>query len=331
VAMFFVAMLALLLQLQRDVPDAVLSQFLSHRLFDVVVVAACDDMHGGVIGLSIHAPDVDVVHVDHALDLAKVLLDLLHVNAVGRLFQEKVDHLLQILDGMDQNEDGHANGHQGVDDIKIGKAHHDGTDENDDPAQHVLQHMQVDCLLVQRVALSCHQRRAEIDDNAHHGEHDHAVIVDLGRVNDANRGIVNDHHRAKQKDQRRDHTADDGIPGIAVGVCFVRLPLAFLFEKEGNANAGRISNVVDSVRDDRHASRPQTADKFEDGKSQIEQKRDQNILFGFHFFRSSTGSGSILSNFIHLTALKLPNVSLTISQKEKVLSYFFKMFSKSTI
>jgi len=185
VAMLRAAVLALGFQLQRGVPDAVLAKLLADFFLDLVTVAARNDVHCGIVALSVHTPDVDVVNVEDALDVRQVLADLLHVDAVGRFFQEQIEHLPKIFDGVDKNKDRYADRKDRIKQRKIGKAHHDGTNEDDNPAEHVLQHMQIDRALIQRPALAREHRRQEIDANADDREQDHSVVIDGGRGKNA--------------------------------------------------------------------------------------------------------------------------------------------------
>ena len=68
--------------------------------------------------------------------------------------------------------------------------------------------------------------------------------------------------------------------GVNLGVKFI----AFLLEKKRDADACRIANIVDRVRNDRHASRKNAAYELKNRKSQIQDKGDQNIFLAFHSF-----------------------------------------------
>ena len=67
VAGLLVAMLALLLQFQRHMADAVLCQFLTDGMLDMVVVSVCHHMHSGKVALAVHAPNVDMVDIQNTV------------------------------------------------------------------------------------------------------------------------------------------------------------------------------------------------------------------------------------------------------------------------
>ena len=70
VAMLLVAVLALALELECRVSDAVLLQFITNFVLDLVRVAVCYHVHSGIIALPVHAPNVNMVHAKHTGDLA---------------------------------------------------------------------------------------------------------------------------------------------------------------------------------------------------------------------------------------------------------------------
>ena len=114
VAVLLVAVLAFFFELKGGVAYAVLSQLLSHLVLDMVRMAVGDHVHGGVITLPVHAPDVDVVNVYDTFDLAKMLLYFVNIHTVGGLFKKKIQNLFEIFDGVHKNEYCHADGHYGV-------------------------------------------------------------------------------------------------------------------------------------------------------------------------------------------------------------------------
>ena len=69
VTTLLVAVLALALQFKRCVANAVLTEFFAYGILHRVVVGIRHDMHRSVIVLSVHAPHVDMMHVDDAVDL----------------------------------------------------------------------------------------------------------------------------------------------------------------------------------------------------------------------------------------------------------------------
>lgn len=55
-------------QFQSGMPDAMLFQCLSHQILDSMGVCIGDDVHGGIMLLSIQTADVNVMDVFNAID-----------------------------------------------------------------------------------------------------------------------------------------------------------------------------------------------------------------------------------------------------------------------
>ena len=89
-AMLLVAMLPFLLQLQSYMADAMGAQFPSNHVLDLMGFAACHHMHGGVMTAAVHAPNMDVVHIQDAVNFHKMLANLLNLDTVGRFFKKQI-------------------------------------------------------------------------------------------------------------------------------------------------------------------------------------------------------------------------------------------------
>ena len=63
VAIRLVAMFAGVLQLQRHVDNALLLQLLPQGMLDLMPIPGGHHVHGGVVAVAVHAPDMDVVNV----------------------------------------------------------------------------------------------------------------------------------------------------------------------------------------------------------------------------------------------------------------------------
>ena len=268
-AILFVAMLAGGFELEGCVGDAVLGELLADGVLNMVRVSLGDHVEGCVIVISVHAPNVDVMHILHALDVRKMLANFVYVNAVGRFFEEEIDRLFEGADGVDEDKRRHADGHQRVDDGDIGKAHDDGACEDNEPAEDVLEHVEVDRLLVQGVALTGEESGKQVDGSADDGENDHAAVVDFGGGDDAQNGVVNDESRAHQKDERGQDAANDGVARVAVGKVLVGLLFALFFEEIRGANACGVANIVDGVGYDGDAAGEKAAKKLEYRKGEV--------------------------------------------------------------
>ena len=283
-AVMLVAMLAGSFELKGCMGNAVLGKFLSDGVLDVVGVTVCNYVQGGIVVVAIHAPDVNVVNILYAFEVRKMLAKLLNFDSVGRFFEEQINGFFQIFGGIDENKDCDTNRHQGVDDSKISKSHYNGTDQNNEPAEDVLEHVQINRLLVERVPFPCKEGGEEVHSRAHNGKNDHSVIIDGRGVDDTQNSIVNNQNRADQKNECGNNTADNRVARVSVGVVLVGLLFALLFEEIRNSNACGVSNIVHGIRNDGNAARKKAAKKFKNGKGEIEDKCNQNISFGFHKF-----------------------------------------------
>ena len=88
--MLFMAMFMLIFQLQRCMSNAMFPQFLADLVFDRVCVAFGSNMHCGIMMMSVHAPNVDMMNVKYPFNFAKMRFDVLCVDTVGHLFQQKL-------------------------------------------------------------------------------------------------------------------------------------------------------------------------------------------------------------------------------------------------
>ena len=93
-ALSCIAGLTLRLKFQRTMDDSVLLQFLPHRRFQGGRLPVCNDMHCSVVILSVYAPDMNMVHIQNTLNMAKVVLNFLRIHAMGHFFQEQIQNLL---------------------------------------------------------------------------------------------------------------------------------------------------------------------------------------------------------------------------------------------
>ena len=283
-AVVLVAVLARSFEFEGGVGNAVLCELFADGVLDVVGIAVGYYVQGGVVVVAIHAPNVDVVHVLYALDVRKMLANFVYVDAVGGLFEEEIDRLFEGADGVDENKHCHTDGHQRIDDGNIGKAHNDCSHEDNQPAEDVLEHVEVDSLLVEGVALTGEESREEVHRRADDGKNNHSAVVDGRGVDDAQNGVVNDESRAHQKDERGQDAADDGVARVAVGKVLVGLLFALFFEEIRGANACGVADIVHGVGYNGNAAGKKAADEFKNRKCEVENKSNENISFGFHGF-----------------------------------------------
>ena len=69
----FVAVLAGGFELQGGVGNSVFRELLAHGFFDVMRVSISDHVERCIVVVSVHAPNVDMVYILHALDVRKML------------------------------------------------------------------------------------------------------------------------------------------------------------------------------------------------------------------------------------------------------------------
>ena len=69
----FVAVLAGGFKLKSCMGDAVFGELLAHGFFDVMRVSISDHVERCIVVVSVHTPNVDMMHVLHALDVRKML------------------------------------------------------------------------------------------------------------------------------------------------------------------------------------------------------------------------------------------------------------------
>ena len=89
-----VAMLALRLGLDGHVSDAVLAQLLAHLLLNLMYIAVKNDVHRGVVALSVHAPHVNMMNILDTVNLQNVRFDLLNLNTLRDSFQKQRQDIL---------------------------------------------------------------------------------------------------------------------------------------------------------------------------------------------------------------------------------------------
>ena len=86
--MLLTAMLSLGLQFQRCMMDAMLCQLLTHAFLNFVRIAAGHHVHGGVIAIAVHAPNVDMMCVNHTLNANDMLPNFAHVDPARGFFKK---------------------------------------------------------------------------------------------------------------------------------------------------------------------------------------------------------------------------------------------------
>ena len=114
VTLLLMTMLTLCFYFKCCVADSVFTQLFSDSVLDVVSVFVCNYMHGGVIVVTIHAPDVNVVYADYAVNVEKMLLDLINFDLGGGLFKKEIKYLLKTFESVYENKYRNTYRHDGI-------------------------------------------------------------------------------------------------------------------------------------------------------------------------------------------------------------------------
>ena len=140
----FTAFLTFRLKLERDVTYSVLAELLANGFLYLTAVAICHNVHGCVILLTIHAPNVNVVNAKNSVDVENVILYLVDLNASRHLFKEKLQHFFEIFHGIDENKNGNTYRHNGVDSLNAvnrNEFHNERAHKDYNPSENVLKHV----------------------------------------------------------------------------------------------------------------------------------------------------------------------------------------------
>ena len=217
------------LQFQGHMGDALLQELVANKILDAMGISVCYDMDGGAMGMTVQTPNMEVVDIQNALYVRQVLSDSFRINVVGCFLQEEVYDFFQSPGGMEENEQGNTNGQNGINEDKICKLHDQGTYKNHDPAQYILQHMEVHRLLIQGMTATGEKGGTEVHSYADDGKEDHAVVADLRGIENTEDSIVHNHEGAGQEDQGCNGSSQSRVPSVAVGMGLVRGFLALPF------------------------------------------------------------------------------------------------------
>ena len=102
VTVFFMAILLCILHLKRCVPYAIFLQFFFNPALYTARIPLRNNVHRGAIVMSIHAPHMNVVNIQYALDFPKMRFDLIHRDASRGLFKKNIQGLLHVFYGIDK-------------------------------------------------------------------------------------------------------------------------------------------------------------------------------------------------------------------------------------
>ena len=84
------AMLVCIFEFKSGVGDVMLAELLSYHFLYPMTLTVGNYVHGGVIFLSVHAPYVNMMNVNHSVDMQKMLSYLAYINIARRFFEKKL-------------------------------------------------------------------------------------------------------------------------------------------------------------------------------------------------------------------------------------------------
>ena len=181
-----------------------------------------------------------------------MFFQLADIDVTRSFLQEQIQHRLKVLKGVDQDEQSDTDAHKRVYHPDVGKVHDDGTYQNYNPAQHILQHMEVHCLLVDGVTLpghiSCHKVKYDPDDS----KDNHSTVVYLHWVQKSSDRSDYDQDRASQQDGCCNDPAQDRVSDVAICVFFISLLFTFLLKKIRDADGECVAQVVEGIGKNGH-------------------------------------------------------------------------------
>ena len=92
-AMPFVAMLCTRFGFDCYVPNIVLAKFLPDQVLNFRTLAVGNDVQSSEVILSVHTPNVDMMHIKYAVNFFDMFYNFRCFNIMGRLFQEQIEDL----------------------------------------------------------------------------------------------------------------------------------------------------------------------------------------------------------------------------------------------
>lgn len=79
----------------------------------------------------------------------------------------------------------------------VGEAHNDSADEDYNPAEDILEHVEIDGFLVERAVTVSNISSGAVDDDADDREKNHAVIINFDWVKKSDNSVRDDEDRAE--------------------------------------------------------------------------------------------------------------------------------------
>lgn len=95
--------------------------------------------------------------------------------------------------------------------------HDDGTDKDREPSEAIFEHMEIDGLLIEGVAVTSDEGGEEVKNDTEDGEDNHAAGIDFSGLEDALDGFVNEEGGADKKHSSGDTGANEGVAFAGAG------------------------------------------------------------------------------------------------------------------
>ena len=218
-------------------------------------------------------PDVDMVHIEHALLAFNLLLDILNVEPLGHGVGAHAQALAQQVPGADEDNHGDDQADDGVDDGPAGVVYHYAADDDAHADQRVGQHVQEGTTGVDVVLLLAAEGPGgeAVDDDAHGGGPDDEGAVDLGGVEELVDAL---HHDGAHGDQQ-----DDGVEqrdehrgfAVAVGEALGGGAGGQLEGYHGQQQREDVAQVVARVAQQSDAVAYHTGDGLDDDEGEVQR------------------------------------------------------------
>lgn len=106
-------------------------------------------MKGDISMIAINTPDVQVVDFLDIRDLFEMLGEFGDGNIGRSFFEKNIKNGKEVLNGVPEDETSDKDGEDRIEIGNVGETHNNGADENDDPAENVLEHVEIDGFLVE--------------------------------------------------------------------------------------------------------------------------------------------------------------------------------------
>ncbi len=233
------------------------------------------DHMGRQAGLAVrYAPDVQVVHVEHARIVLQQAADRLDVHLARNAFQQHVHALAEQGPGARQHPEADGHGHRRVHPGPAGEVDDDGAGDDAHRPQQVGPDFQVGALDVQALLPPARQQAHadEVDGQPRRGDRQHGQRLHLGRRREAPVGLVQHIARDAEEQQGVERGRQDLEAGVAEGPRVVGRAPAQADGQQRDAQGHRVGEHMRGIRQQRQAAAPEAARHLHQQKARGEQQ-----------------------------------------------------------